>query len=139
MRRSPRQLRDWQEEAPTPAAQPRRSSEKMLANQGQASEVDCAAGLVRSLLRNTAAASSSTTYVDVRKYEGDLVITINPGAITGSCTPDIQDATDTTGTATASVAANEGAYTALVANTVRKYTMQAGATRGFIRESSTRS
>jgi hypothetical protein len=103
----------------------------MLANQGQASEV---ISLVSSnSAANTAAASSSTTYVDVRKYEGDLVITINPGAITGSCTPDIQDATDTTGTATASIAANEGAYTALVANTVRKYTVQAGATRGFIR------
>jgi len=82
---------------------------------------------------NTAAASSSTTYVDVRDYEGDILIVINPGAITGSVTPDIQDATDTSGTGTASIAANEGAYTALAANTVRKYTINSSATRGFIR------
>lgn len=82
---------------------------------------------------NTAAASSSTTYVDVRGYEGDLLFVINPGAITGSCTPDIQDATDSTGTGTASIAANEGAYSALVANTKRTYTMRAKGTRGFIR------
>lgn len=82
---------------------------------------------------NTAAASSSTTYQDVRKHEGDLLFLFNPGAITGSCTPDIQDATDATGTGTASIAALEGAYTALVANTQRVYTIPAGATRGFIR------
>lgn len=82
---------------------------------------------------NTTAASSSTTYVDVRDYEGDIMFTFNPGAITGSCTPDIQDATDSTGTGTASIAANEGAYTALAANTVRKYTINANATRGYIR------
>lgn len=103
----------------------------MLANQGQAAEI---VKLVTSQsAANTAAASSSATYIDVRKYEGDLVFVFNPGAITGSCTPDIQDATDTGGTGTASIAANEGAYTALVANTDRKYTVQAGATRGFIR------
>lgn len=82
---------------------------------------------------NTAAASSSTTYVDVRKYEGDLQFLYNPGAITGSCTPDIQDATDAAGAGTASIAALEGAYSALVANTQRIYTIPAGATRGFIR------
>ena len=103
----------------------------MLANQGQACEL---VKLVTSQSASTTAlASSSTTYIDVRKYEGDLVFLINPGAITGSCTPDIQDATDTAGTATASIAANEGAYSALVANTDRKYTVNAGATRGFIR------
>ena len=103
----------------------------MLANQGQACEI---VKLVTSQsAANTAAASSSATYIDVRKYEGDLVFVINPGAITGSATPDIQDATDTGGTGTASIAANEGAYTALVANTDRKYTVNAGATRGFIR------
>lgn len=82
---------------------------------------------------NTAAASSSTTYVDVHKYEGDLLFIFDVGAITGTCTPDIQDATDNTGTGTASVAANEGAYTALVASTIRFYTIPAKKTRGFIR------
>lgn len=82
---------------------------------------------------NTTAASSSTTYVDVRDYEGDLIFVINPGAITGSCTPDIQDATDSTGTSTASIAATEGAYTALAANTARTYTVNSSSTRGWIR------
>lgn len=82
---------------------------------------------------NTTAASSSTTYVDVRDYEGDIMIVINPGAITGSCTPDIQDATDTSGTGAASIAANEGAYTALTANTKRTYTINSGACRGYLR------
>lgn len=103
----------------------------MLANQGQACDIVLILSSISAA--NTAAASSSTTYIDVRKYAGDLVFHINPGAITGSCTPDIQDATDTAGTGTASIAANEGAYTALVANTPRKYTVPADATRGFIR------
>lgn len=103
----------------------------MLANQGQACSL---VQLVNAQsAANTTAASSSATYVDVRAYEGDLVFIFNPGAITGSCTPDIQDATDTAGTGTASVAANEGAYSALVANTARKYTIPAGSVRGFIR------
>jgi hypothetical protein len=103
----------------------------MLNSEGQAATHTL---LVSSISTSTTAgASSSTTYIDVRGYEGDLVFLINPGAITGSCTPDIQDATDTSGTGTASIAANEGAYTALAANTVRKYTIKAKSTRGFIR------
>jgi hypothetical protein len=103
----------------------------MISNQGQsASQVLLVSSVSAAATVN---ASSSTTYIDVRDYEGDLVFLINPGAITGSCTPDIQDATDTSGTGTASIAANEGAYTALVANTPRKYTVNSGATRGFIR------
>lgn len=103
----------------------------MLNNQGQAASI--VKVVTSQSAANTTAASSSTTYIDVRAYEGDLVFVFNPGAITGSCTPDIQDATDTAGTGTASVAANEGAYTALVANTDRKYTIPAGSVRGFIR------
>lgn len=103
----------------------------MLANQGQACEL---VKLVTSQsAANTAAASSPATFIDVRKYEGDLVFLINPGAITGSCTPDIQDATDSAGSGAATVSANEGAYSALVANTDRKYTVPAKKTRGFIR------
>ena len=101
----------------------------MLNNQGQSAST---VQLVNAQsAANTAAATSS--YVDVRDYEGDLVFVINPGAITGSCTPDIQDATDSGGTGSASIAANEGAYTALTANTARKYTINSGATRGFVR------
>ena len=71
----------------------------MLGHEGQAAEVT---QLINSVsAANTAAATSG--WVDVRKYEGDLVFLINPGAITGSCTPSIEDATDSGGTGAAAV------------------------------------
>lgn len=101
----------------------------MLSNEGQAATV---VQLVNAQsAANTAAATSP--WVDIRGYEGDIVIIINPGAITGSCTPSIEDATDGAGTGAAAIAANEGAYVALVANTPRRYTLPAGAARGFLR------
>ena len=103
----------------------------MLANQAQA--CDKVVLVISQSAANTAAASSSGTYLDVRKYEGDLSFIFNVGAITGSVAPDIQDATDTAGTGTASVVPIEGAYTNLTANTIRVYTIPAGAVRGFIR------
>jgi len=101
----------------------------MLANQGQAATQTQV--VISVSAANTAAATSS--WVDVRKYEGDLVFLINPGAITGSHTPSIEDATDGSGTGSAVVAANEGSYTALTANTARKYTIPAGSVRGWVR------
>lgn len=101
----------------------------MLANQGQACSI--VQMVISVSAANTAAATSG--WIDVRAYEGDLVILINPGAITGSHTPSIEDATDSGGTGAAAIAANEGAYTALAANTARKYTIPAGAARGWIR------
>lgn len=101
----------------------------MFNNEGQAGEL---VQLVNSQsAANTAAATSG--WIDVRKYEGDLVFLINPGAITGSITPSIEDATDGSGTGAAAVTANEGAYTALVANNARKYTINASAVRGWVR------
>lgn len=101
----------------------------MLGNEGQAAAI---VQMINSAsCANTAAATSG--WIDIRQYEGDLVVVINPGAIAGSCTPSIEDATDGSGTGAAAIAANEGAYTALVANTARKYTIPAGAARGWIR------
>lgn len=101
----------------------------MLSNEGQAADL---LQLINSAsCANTAAATSG--WIDIRKYEGDLVFVINPGAITGSCTPSIEDATDSGGTGNAAMTPTEGAYTALVANTARKYTIPAGAARGWIR------
>ena len=82
---------------------------------------------------NTAAATSS--YVDVRQYEADLEFIIATGAVTGSIAWDIQDATDSGGTGSASIASslNEGATFVNTANQVQKKTIKRHSTRGFVR------
>jgi hypothetical protein len=79
---------------------------------------------------NTAAATSS--FIDCRFFEGDIEIVIAVGAITGSCTPSFEDATDSGGTGNAAFLPNE-ALSALVAGTARKYTFNAKAHRGFVK------
>lgn len=82
---------------------------------------------------NTAAATSS--YIDVRQFEGDLEFIIGTGAITGSIAWDIQDATDAGGTGSASIASslNEGATFVNTASQVQKKTIKRHSTRGFVR------
>lgn len=101
----------------------------MLFNQGQAAEV------VKLLDPVSAAATVNATsaWVDVRKYEGDLVFTTQVGALTGSITWTIEDATDGSGTGAAGITPNEGAFAAGAANQIQKRTVNAGATRGFAR------
>lgn len=101
----------------------------MLANQGQAAEV------VKLLDPVSAAATANATsaWVDVRKYEGDLVFTTQVGALSGSITWTIEDATDGSGTGGAGITPNEGAFAAGAANQVQKRTVNAGATRGWVR------
>lgn len=101
----------------------------MLGNEAQALSLTTLLASVSAA--NTAAATSG--WVDVRRFEGDVVVVLLPGAITGSLTPSIEDATDGAGTGAAAITPNEGAYTALAANVARKYTIKASATRGFIR------
>lgn len=101
----------------------------MLANQGQAVEA------VKLLDPVSAAATANATsaWVDVRKYEGDLVFTVQTGALTGSITWTIEDATDGAGTGGAGVTPNEGAFAAGAANQIQKRTVNAGAVRGWVR------
>lgn len=80
---------------------------------------------------NTAAATSG--WVDVRAAEGDIVFKNQVGALTGSITWTIEDATDGSGTGAAAMTPNEGAYAAGAANQVQKRTVGAGATRGWVR------
>lgn len=80
---------------------------------------------------NTAAATSA--WVDVRQYEGDVQITAQVGALTGSITWDLQDATDNAGTGSASMVPLDGAFTAGAANQTQKRCVKAKATRGFVR------
>jgi len=101
----------------------------MLGNEGQA------AAAVKLLdpvsAANTAAATSG--WIDVRGYEGDLVFLTQIGALTGSLTWTIEDATDGSGTGAAGVTPNEGAFAAGAANQVQKRTVNAGAVRGWVR------
>lgn len=80
---------------------------------------------------NTAAATSG--WVDVRGYEGDLLFIAQVGAVTGSITWTIEDATDGSGTGAAGVTPNEGAFAAVAANQIQKRTVGAGAVRGWVR------
>jgi len=104
----------------------------MLANQGQAAEP------VQMLAPLSAAATANATsaWIDVRKYEGDLVIISNIGIITGTITPTIEDATDGSGTGAAAVTPNEGAFTQVTTSNdplQEKRTIGAGSVRGWIR------
>lgn len=53
---------------------------------------------------NTAAATSgSGKWMDVRSYDGDLIVTQQIGAVTGSITGKLQSATDANGTGAADI------------------------------------
>lgn len=80
---------------------------------------------------NTAAATSG--WIDVRDREGDLLVAAHVGALTGSITWTLEDATDSGGTGAAGIVPNEGAFAAGAANQLQKRTLNAGATRGFVR------
>lgn len=80
---------------------------------------------------NTAAATSG--WKDVTKMEGELVFITQVGALTGSITWTIEDATDSSGTGGAGITPIEGAFAAGAANQVQKRTLDAKATRGFVR------
>jgi hypothetical protein len=104
----------------------------VLANQGQAAEA------VQMLAPLSAAATANATsaWIDVRKYEGDLVIVSNIGIITGTITPTIEDATDGSGTGAAAVTPTEGAFTQVTTSNdplQEKRTIPAGSVRGWIR------
>lgn len=101
----------------------------MLANQGQA----CMAAQVFNTVSaaNTAAATSG--WIDCKVYEGDVMITIATGAITGSLTVTFQDATDGVGTGAAAIVPNEGNPAVInTANQVRKVTIPANAIRSHL-------
>lgn len=102
----------------------------MLTGQTQGAETNILLNPVSAA--NTAAATSS--WIDVRKYEGDLVFICQAGAVTGSITYAIQDADDGSGTNSAAVTPNEGAFTVISsANAVQKRTVNANTVRGWVR------
>lgn len=101
----------------------------MLGNQAQAANITKLLDPVSAA--NTAAATSA--WVDVRAAEGDIEFINQIGALTGSLTWTIEDATDGAGTGAAAMTPNEGAYAAGAANQVQKRTINASACRGWVR------
>jgi len=100
-----------------------------MGNQGQAAAV--VKLLDPASAANTAAATSA--WIDARAAEGDIVFTNQVGAMTGSITWTIEDATDGSGTGAAGITPNEGAYASGAANQVQKRTVNASAVRGWVR------
>jgi len=80
-----------------------------------------------------ATVNATSGWIDVRDAEGDVVVTNQIGAMTGSCTWTLEDATDASGTGGAGITPNEGAYAAGAANQVQKRTLSASAVRGWVR------
>lgn len=101
----------------------------MLGNEGQAASSVLA--LNPASAANTAAATSA--WLDVRGKEGDIVVVVQAGAITGSIAWTLEDATDGAGSGGAGITPNEGAFAAVTANQVQRRTISAKAHRGFIR------
>jgi hypothetical protein len=101
----------------------------MLGNEGQAASVKIL--LNPASAANTAAATSAWT--DVRDAEGDILFVNQVGALTGSIAWTIEHADDGSGTNSAAITPNEGAYSAGAATQVQKRTVSANACKGFIR------
>lgn len=105
----------------------------MLDNQGQAAEV--VSLIPPADAANTAGATSG--WIDVRKYEGDLVIISHAGTVTaGTLTPTIEHATDDQGAGAAAVVPNEGVFTAVTTSNdplIEKRTINANRVNGWIR------
>lgn len=80
---------------------------------------------------NTAAATSG--WIDVRDSQGDIMFVNQVGALTGSITWTIEHATDGSGTGSAAITPNEGAYAAGAAAQIQKRTISANACKGYVR------
>lgn len=78
---------------------------------------------------NTAAATSgSAKWLDVRPYDGEIMVTVNVGAVTGTVAFKLQSATDANGTGAADITG--GAFAATVANSVAKAVVSPAAVVG---------
>lgn len=101
----------------------------MLNNEGQAATTSKLLDPVSA----AATANATSAWIDVRDREGDLMFATQVGALTGTITWTIEDATDGAGTGAAGVTPNEGAFAAGAANQIQKRTVGAGAIRGWVR------
>lgn len=101
----------------------------MLNNEGQAAT----AVILLDPVSAAATVNATSGWVDVRAAEGDLVFTLQVGALTGSITWTIEHASDGAGTGAAGITPNEGAFAAGAANQIQKRTVNAGAVAGWVR------
>lgn len=101
----------------------------MLGNEAQAATIQNMLSSVSAA--NTAAAT--TPWIDVRRFEGDVEVMLNAGAITGTLTPTLEQATDNAGAGGVPLVPNEGVLGAQAQNTARKVTFRSSATLGFVR------
>lgn len=81
---------------------------------------------------NTAAATSGAgKWLDVRPYTGEILVTVNVGAVTGTIACKLQTASDVNGTSAADLTG--GAFAATVANSCVKLAVDPRAvTGGFL-------
>lgn len=105
----------------------------MLANQGQAAETT----ELLAPLSAAATANATSSWVDARKYEGDLVFVVQTGVVTaGQIVWTIEHASDGSGTGAAGITPTEGAFTTVTtANDplTQKRTVPATSIAGWVR------
>lgn len=84
---------------------------------------DAQSAAVDKLLSSVSAAATANatgTGVLVNAYEGQLVLVVNVGAVTGSITPSLEECTDAGGTGAAALTPIESAWGTVSANTCEK-------------------
>lgn len=101
----------------------------MLGNEGQAATQTKLLDPVSA----AATANATSAWVDATKAEGDLVFSVQIGALTGTLTWTVEHASDGAGTGAAAITPNEGAFAAGAANQAQKRTVNASAVLGFVR------
>lgn len=94
-----------------------------------------AASTVKLLSPVSAAATANATssWTDIRAAEGDLVVIVETGALTGSLVWTVEHATDSGGTGAVAITPSDGAFTAGAANQTQKRSVSANAVGGWVR------
>lgn len=105
----------------------------MLGNEGQAAETTSLLAPVSA----AATANATSSWIDVREYEGDLVFVVQTGVVTaGQIVWTIEHASDGSGTGGAGITPNEGAFTTVTTSNdplTEKRTVPANAVAGWVR------
>jgi hypothetical protein len=89
--------------------------------------------LLLSPVSAAATANATSSWIDVRDAVGDIMFVNQVGALTGTLVWTIEHATDNSGTGSAAITPNEGAYATVAANQIQKRTISANACKGFVR------
>lgn len=80
---------------------------------------------------NTAAATSA--WISTALAVGSIAFIVQTGAITGGIVYTIETASDDSGTGGAALTPVEGAFATVTANSIQKRTIDANASKGFVR------